>query len=199
MPKKRLSVEQIIGKICEAELLLAQGPTVPQTPKKVGGRSSLPPHCLAVAFAAIAQDDAKDPWPADLPLGRPHRRAGAKIDLGLLGRRCLDSPKRQRCLPPQARNEAPHTVVARGAVAVRCHQILVNPHPFQAQFQLGQDLFPEFRAFAPCSARGAVPRVGGRWWLVLSGDVRTTVTTVIRKRRGGLVGERFVPRIPGGR
>ena len=36
MAKKRLSVEQIIGKLREAELLLAQGQTVPQAAKKIG-------------------------------------------------------------------------------------------------------------------------------------------------------------------
>ena len=36
MAKKRLSVEQIIGKLREAELLLAQGQTVPQATKKIG-------------------------------------------------------------------------------------------------------------------------------------------------------------------
>jgi putative transposase len=36
MAKKRLGVEQIIGKLREAELLLAQGQTVPQAAKKIG-------------------------------------------------------------------------------------------------------------------------------------------------------------------
>lgn len=36
MAKKRLNVEQIIGKLREAELLLAQGQTVPQAAKKIG-------------------------------------------------------------------------------------------------------------------------------------------------------------------
>jgi putative transposase len=36
MAKKRLSVEQIIGKLREAEVLLAQGQTIPQVSKKIG-------------------------------------------------------------------------------------------------------------------------------------------------------------------
>lgn len=36
MAKKRLNVEQIISKLREAELLLAQGQTVPQAAKKIG-------------------------------------------------------------------------------------------------------------------------------------------------------------------
>jgi putative transposase len=36
MAKKRLSVEQIIGKLREAEVLLAQGQAIPQVSKKIG-------------------------------------------------------------------------------------------------------------------------------------------------------------------
>ena len=96
---------------------------------------------------------------------------------------------------PQPGDEPPHTVVAGGTVAVVYHQVLVNPHRFQALLDLRQDLFPERLAFA-AAVRG-VESLPSRWARWAGSEIRRPQDRHQRHSRQAPAW--IVERIPGGR
>ena len=95
----------------------------------------LPEHRFAVAFAAVAQDDAKDVRLATLPVAADDRGPAAEIDLGLFAWLAFHAAKGQFARPAQPPHEPHHApVAAREAVLV--DQVLIDPPGVQSLIEL---------------------------------------------------------------
>ena len=84
MPKKRFSPEQIIGKLREAEVLLAQGKTTAEVSRSLGVTEHTYYRWRKEYGGMGTQLQARDLGPADATLGEllllPHRRARALVE-----------------------------------------------------------------------------------------------------------------------
>ncbi len=104
----------------------------------------------------MAENHAKDVRTPPLAVRRYDRRAGAKIDLHLVGGYALQAAKGQRLVVAQSPDEATHTVVL-GGEAVIADQVLVDALRCQAGGELGLDerpkRFTEAGLFRSCRRR----------------------------------------------
>src|SRR5262245_34020141 len=100
--------------------------------------AGLTPDRLAVAFARVTEDDAKDVRAPPAAVRLTDGRAAAEIHLGLFARSTLHAPKWQRLVVVQTAHKATHAVILAGE-AVLARQVLVDALRRQSGRQLVED------------------------------------------------------------